>query len=228
MGRYQDRRHAGRVLAEALRQYAGRPDVVVLALPRGGVPVAYEVARRLGAPLDVFVVRKLGLPGHEEFAMGAIASGGVIVLDRAVIQGLGIPSGAIEAAIAREQAELARRERLYRGDRPPIDVTGKTVILVDDGLATGSTMRAAVAGLRQRGAGRIVVGVPIASPETCEELSAEVDDIVCAATPEPFVAVGLWYEDFGQTSDEEVRQLLEAAERELGERGHGATPAQGP
>jgi len=146
MGRYKDRRHAGRVLAEALREYAGRPDVVVLALPRGGVPVAYEVARRLGAPLDVFVVRKLGLPGHEEFAMGALASGGVIVLDRAVIQGLGISSGAIEAAIAREQAELARRERLYRGDRPPLDVTGKTVILVDDGLATGSTMRAATWG----------------------------------------------------------------------------------
>jgi predicted phosphoribosyltransferase len=200
----------------------------VLALPRGGVPVAYEVARRLGAPLDVFVVRKLGLPGHEEFAMGALASGGVIVVDRPVIQSLGISSGAIEAAIAREQAELARRERLYRGDRPPLDVTGKTVILVDDGLATGSTMRAAVAGLRQRGARRIVVGVPIASPDTCEDLAREVDDIVCAATPEPFVAVGLWYENFEQTSDEEVRQLLEAAERELGERGHGATPAQGP
>jgi len=228
MGRYKDRRHAGRVLAEALRDYAGRPDVVVLALPRGGVPVAYEVARRLGAPLDVFVVRKLGLPGHEEFAMGALASGGVIVVDRPVIQSLGISSGAIEAAIAREQAELARRERLYRGDRPPLDVTGKTVILVDDGLATGSTMRAAVAGLRQRGARRIVVGVPIASPDTCEALAPEVDDIVCAATPEPFVAVGLWYENFEQTSDEEVRQLLETAERELGERGHGATPAQGP
>ncbi len=228
MGRYKDRRHAGRVLAEALREYAGRPEVVVLALPRGGVPVAYEVARRLGAPLDVFVVRKLGLPGHEEFAMGAIASGGVIVLDRAVVQGLGVPSGAIEAAIAREQAELARREKLYRGDRPPLEVTGKTVILVDDGLATGSTMRAAVAGLRQRGAGRIVVAVPIASPDTCEELSGVVDDIVCAATPEPFVAVGLWYEDFGQTSDEEVRQLLETAERELAARDQGAAPAQGP
>jgi predicted phosphoribosyltransferase len=149
-------------------------------------------------------------------------------VDRPVIQSLGISSGAIEAAIAREQAELARRERLYRGDRPPLDVTGKTVILVDDGLATGSTMRAAVAGLRQRGARRIVVGVPIASPDTCEDLAREVDDIVCAATPEPFVAVGLWYENFEQTSDEEVRQLLEAAERELGERGHGATPAQGP
>jgi len=227
MSRYEDRRHAGRVLAEALHEYAGRPDVVVLALPRGGVPVAYEVARRLGAPLDVFVVRKLGVPGHEEFAMGAIASGDVIVLDRAVIEGLGIPRAAVEAAIAREQAELARREQLYRGGRPPLEVTGKTCILVDDGLATGSTMRAAVAGLRQRGAGRIVVAVPIASPETCEELSTEVDDIVCAATPEPFVAVGLWYEDFEQTTDEEVRQLLEAAEREQATREQGAAGAQG-
>ncbi len=227
MSRYKDRRHAGRVLAEALHEYAGRPDVVVLALPRGGVPVAYEVARRLGAPLDVFVVRKLGVPGHEEFAMGAIASGDVIVLDRAVIEGLGIPRAAVEAAIAREQAELARREQLYRGGRPPLEVTGKTCILVDDGLATGSTMRAAVAGLRQRGAGRIVVAVPIASPETCEELSTEVDDIVCAATPEPFVAVGLWYEDFEQTTDEEVRQLLEAAEREQATREQGAAGAQG-
>src|SRR5467141_1683956 len=228
MGRYQDRRHAGRVLAEALREYAGRPDVVVLALPRGGVPVAYEVARRLGAPLDVFVVRKLGLPGHEEFAMGALASGGVIVLDRAVIQGLGISSGAIEAAIAREQAELARREKLYRGDRPPLEVTGKTVILVDDGLATGSTMRAAVAGLRQRGARRIVVAVPIAAPSTCRELSAEADEIVCAATPEPFVAVGRWYANFEQTTDEEVRAFLEAAAREQAGPKQGSAPAQGP
>jgi len=228
MGRYKDRRHAGRVLAEALREYAGRPDVVVLALPRGGVPVAYEVASRLGAPLDVFVVRKLGVPGHEEYAMGAIASGGAIVLDRAVIQGLGIPLSAVEAAIAREQAELARREQLYRGGRPPLEVTGKTAILIDDGLATGSTMRAAVAGLRERGARRIVVAVPIASPETCQELSREVDDIVCAATPEPFVAVGLWYDDFEQTSDEEVRQLLEAAEREQAAREHGGSPALGP
>src|SRR6266478_5759437 len=225
---YRDRRHAGRVLADALRGYAGRRDVVVLALPRGGVPVAYEVATRLGAPLDVFVVRKLGIPGDEEFAMGAIASGGVLVLNREVNEGLGIPKPTVEAVIAREQAELSRREQRYRGGRPPLEVTGKTCILVDDGLATGSTMRAAVAGLRQRGAGRIVVAVPIASPDTCEELSGVVDDIVCAATPEPFVSVGLWYENFEQTSDDEVRQLLEAAERELGERGQGATPAQGP
>jgi predicted phosphoribosyltransferase len=216
------------VLAEALQKYAGRRDVVVLALPRGGVPVAYEVATRLGAPLDVFVVRKLGVPGHEEYAMGAIASGGVIVLDRAVIQGLGIPLRAVEAAIAREQAELARREELYRGGRPPLDVTGKVAILIDDGLATGSTMRAAVAGLRERGARSIVVAVPIASPETCQELAGEVDEVVCAATPEPFVAVGLWYENFEQTSDEEVRQLLQAAEREQAAREHGAAPAQGP
>jgi len=228
MGRYQDRRHAGRVLAEALRKYAGRRDVVVLALPRGGVPVAYEVATRLGAPLDVFVVRKLGVPGHEEYAMGAIASGGAIVLDRAAIQGLGVPLSAVEAAIAREQAELARREELYRGGRPPLDVTGKVAILIDDGLATGSTMRAAVAGLRERGARSIVVAVPIASPETCQELAGEVDEVVCAATPEPFIAVGLWYENFEQTSDEEVRQLLQAAEREQAAREHGAAPAQGP
>jgi len=211
---YQDRRHGGRVLADALRGYAGRRDVVVLALPRGGVPVAYEVATRLRAPLDVFVVRKLGIPWDEEFAMGAIASGGVLVLNREVIDGLGIPKATVEAVIAREQAELSRREQRYRGGRPPLDVTGKICVLVDDGLATGSTMRAAVAGLRQRGPRRIVVAVPIAAPSTCQELSAEADEIVCAATPEPFVAVGRWYANFEQTTDEEVRAFLEAAARE--------------
>jgi predicted phosphoribosyltransferase len=225
---YQDRRHAGRVLANALRGYAGRRDVVVLALPRGGVPVAYEVATRLGAPLDVFVVRKLGIPGHEEFAMGAIASGGVLVLNREVIEDLGIPKATVEAVIAREQAELSRREQKYRGGRPPLEVSGKICILVDDGLATGSTMRAAIAGLRQRGPWRIIVAVPIAAPSTCRELSAEADEIVCAATPEPFVAVGRWYADFEQTTDEEVRALLEAAAREQAERKQGSAPAQGP
>jgi putative phosphoribosyl transferase len=228
MSRYQDRRHAGRVVAEALRHYAGRSDVVVLALPRGGVPVAYEVATRLGVPLDVFVVRKLGLPGHEEFAMGAIASGGVIVHNRELIEGLGIPKAAIERIVEAEQAELSRREQLYRAGRPPLDVTGRTVILVDDGLATGSTMRAAVAALRQRGARRIVVAVPIAAPSTCEELAEEADEIVCAATPEPFVAVGLWYANFEQTTDDEVRELLEAAAREHAAREQGAAPPQGP
>ncbi|HZO14890.1 MAG TPA: phosphoribosyltransferase, partial [Polyangiaceae bacterium] len=209
MSVYEDRRHAGRVLASVLAPYAGRDDLVVLALPRGGVPVAYEVAKRLGAPLDVFVVRKLGLPGHEELAMGAVASGGVRVLHDEVVQGLGVPEDIIDAVAAAESREVARRERAYRGHREPFHVTGKTVILVDDGLATGSTMRAAVRGLRQQNPARIVVAVPIASAITCQELGEEVDDIVCAATPEPFYAVGLWYRDFTQTGDEEVRELLE-------------------
>jgi putative phosphoribosyl transferase len=207
------------VLASTLSKYAGRPDVLVLALPRGGVPVAYEVAKQLGAPLDVFVVRKLGVPGREELAMGALASGSALVLNRDVVSGLRIPQSAIEAVVREEQKELERRERAYRGALPPLDVRGKTVILVDDGLATGSTMRAAVAGLRQLGPKRIVVGVPIAAESTCEELSAEVDDIICAATPEPFYAVGLWYEDFSQTTDEEVRELLESGRSDVSE-GH--------
>jgi putative phosphoribosyl transferase len=207
------------VLASTLSKYAGRPDVLVLALPRGGVPVAYEVAKQLGAPLDVFVVRKLGVPGREELAMGALASGSALVLNRDVVSGLRIPQSAIEAVVREEQKELERRERAYRGALPPLDVRGKTVILVDDGLATGSTMRAAVAGLRQLGPKRIVVAVPIAAESTCEELSAEVDDIICAATPEPFYAVGLWYEDFSQTTDEEVRELLESGRSDVSE-GH--------
>lgn len=184
---------------------------MVLALPRGGVPVAHEVAKRLGAPLDVFVVRKLGLPGHEELAMGAVASGGVRVLHDEVVRGLGVPKEVIDTVTANESRELLRREHAYRGNRQPLDVADRTVILVDDGLATGSTMRAAVRGLRQKHPARIVVGVPIAAHATCTELSEEVDDIVCAVTPEPFYAVGLWYRDFTQTSDEEVRELLDDA-----------------
>ena len=202
------------MLASTLSKYAGRPDVLVLALPRGGVPVAYEVAKQLGAPLDVFVVRKLGVPGREELAMGALASGSALVLNRDVVSGLRIPQSAIEAVVREEQKELERRERAYRGALPPLDVRGKTIILVDDGLATGSTMRAAVAGLRQLRPKRIVVAVPIAAESTCEELSAEVDDIICAATPEPFYAVGLWYEDFSQTTDEEIQELLARAAEE--------------
>src|SRR2546422_1830363 len=211
--RFRDRGEAGRLLATKLRAYAGRPDVLVLALPRGGVPVAYEVARALGAPLDVFLVRKLGVPGHEELAMGAVATGGVRVLNDDVVRALQIPESMIDAVAAREQHELARRERLYRGNRPPPDVRGRTVILVDDGLATGATMHAAVKALRQQQPGRIVVAVPTASPEICEELRAEVDEVICAITPDPFYAVGLWYEDFSQTTDEEVRELLARSER---------------
>ena len=183
-------------------------DVLVLALPRGGVPVGCEVARALGAPLDVFLVRKLGVPGHEELAMGAVATGGVRVLNDEIVRGLGISDHEIDAAVARELQELARRERLYRGDRPPPDVAGRTVILVDDGLATGATMRAAVAALRRQQPARIVIAVPTASPDTSEALKAEADDVVCAMTPEPFFAVGYWYEDFTQTTDDEVRELL--------------------
>jgi putative phosphoribosyl transferase len=211
---FRDRSDAGRQLAAQLARYAGRPDVVVLALPRGGVPVGYEVARELGAPLDVFLVRKLGVPGHEELAMGAVATGGVRVLNDRVVRALAIPDYVIDAVAAWEERELARRERLYRGERPPPDVRGRTVILVDDGLATGATMQAAIQALREQQPARIVVAVPTASPETCERLKEEVDDVICAVTPEPFYAVGLWYENFSQTSDEEVRDLLARASTE--------------
>ena len=207
-GLFRDRRDAGRLLAEKLAAYATRPDVLVLALPRGGVPVAYEVAHRLGAPLDVFVVRKLGVPGHEELAMGAVATGGVRVLNDQLVEQLGIPDQMIDAVAARERQELARRERLYRGGRRPPDVRGRTVILVDDGLATGATMYAAIEALRKQNPGRIVVAVPTASPETCEEMKAKADHVICAITPDPFQAVGRWYQDFSQTSDEEVADLL--------------------
>jgi len=208
---FRDRHEAGRLLAEKLKAYAHRLEVLVLALPRGGVPVAYEVARALGAPLDVFLVRKLGVPGHEELAMGAVATGGVRVLNEQIVRALRIPDDVIDAVTMREQEELARRERLYRGDRPLPDVRGRTVILVDDGLATGATMHAAIAALRQQQPARIVVAVPTAAPETCQALRAEVDDVVCAITPEPFYSVGLWYEDFSQTTDDEVRDLLARA-----------------
>jgi predicted phosphoribosyltransferase len=194
--RFRNRSEAGRLLAEKLTAYANRPNVLVLALPRGGVPVAYEVARALGAPLDVFLVRKLGVPGFEELAMGAIATGGVRILNDQIVQRLGIPLYVIDAVVAQEQQELARRERLYRGGRPPPDPHGRTVILVDDGLATGATMRAAVTALLQWQPARVVVAVPTASPETCEELRSEADDVVCAITPEPFLTVGHWYEGF--------------------------------
>jgi putative phosphoribosyl transferase len=208
---FQDRRDAGRRLASALGKYAGRPDVLVLALPRGGVPVGFEVAAALGAPLDVFVVRKLGVPGHEELALGAMASGGVVVFNENITAELDLPQHALDEVIRRETKELARREGLYRGGRPALDVRRRTVILVDDGLATGASMRAAVSALKAAGPARVVVAVPIASPETCAELGEEVDDIVCAVTPVPFYAVGRWYEDFTPTPDDEVRALLSAA-----------------
>src|SRR5215470_7696484 len=205
---FRNRREAGLLLATKLTPYANRPDVVVLALPRGGVPVAYEVARALDAPLDVFVVRKLGVPGHEELAMGALATGGVRVLND-VVPRLGIPASLIEAVTNHELRELERRERLYRGNRPPLDVRNRTVILVDDGLATGSTMRAAVKALRQCRPERIVIAVPVGAPETCAALQAEADETVCAHTPEHFGDVGEWYSDFSQTTDAEVKELLE-------------------
>jgi putative phosphoribosyl transferase len=209
--RYPDRRGAGRALAARLGHYAGRADVVVLGLPRGGIPVAYEVARALNAPLDVFVVRKLGLPGHPELAMGAIASGGVRVLNDDVIRQVHVPLSSIEAVAREEQLELERRERAYRGARPAITVEERVVILVDDGLATGSTMRAAVLAMRRQFPSQIVVAVPVGARETCRAMDEVADEVVCARMPEPFSAVGLWYEDFDQTTDEEVRQLLAAS-----------------
>jgi predicted phosphoribosyltransferase len=194
-------------------QYAKAPDTVVLGLPRGGVVVASEVARRLELPLDVFLVRKLGVPGYEELAMGAIASGGIRVMNEEVLRQASISDSAIEAITRREERELVRREEAYRGDRPRLDVKGLMVILVDDGLATGATMRAAVTALRRQGPKRIAVAVPTAAPDTCDEFRAEVDEILCGMTPTPFYAVGAWYEDFSQTTDEEVQQLLKTARR---------------
>ncbi|HEY3041549.1 MAG TPA: phosphoribosyltransferase [Pyrinomonadaceae bacterium] len=208
---FRDRTDAGQHLAARLTKYANRPDVLVLALPRGGVPVAYEVAKQIGAPLDVFLVRKLGVPGHEELAMGAIASGGVRVINKEVVRLLQIPNELIDAVAAVEQQELERRQHEYRDDRSPPEVKGLVVILIDDGLATGSTMRAAAAALRKQGPARLVIAVPVSAPETCDEFRSEVDEIVCAVTPEPFRGVGLWYKDFSQTTDEEVRELLERA-----------------
>lgn len=211
--RYRDRRHAGCVLAASLAEYAAR-DLIVLALPRGGVPVAYEVATRLGALLDVYLVRKLGIPGHDEYAMGAIASDEVHVFDEELIARLDIPRNEVAAVMVREVKELRRREVAYRGIRPRPVLTGKTVILVDDGLATGWTMRAALEGLRQAQPAEIVVAVPVASGDACRELAREADAVICATTPEPFGAVGEWYADFSDTTDDDVKILLSARERE--------------
>lgn len=210
---FHDRADAGRLLGERLQAYARRPDVLVLALPRGGVPVAFEVACLLEAPLDVFVVRKLGVPGQEELAMGAIASGGVRVLNEEVVGALGFTEREIADIETLEREELERREREYRGDRPPLDVRGRVAIVVDDGLATGATMRAAVAALRHASPARIVVAVPVADPSACAALQDHADEVICAITPEPLMSVGLWYEDFSQTSDEEVRALLDRARK---------------
>ena len=208
---FRDRFDAGRRLAPQLSGYAGRPDVLVLGLPRGGVPVAYEVAKALGAPLDVFLVRKLGVPGYEELAMGAVATGGVRVLNEPVARGLGIGADVIDTAAAREEQELARRELLYRGDAPPLEIQGHVVILVDDGLATGSTMHAAIRALRAMGPTGIVVAAPVGAPEACAQLRDEAEEVICAIAPPAFRAVGRWYEDFSQTTDEDVRQLLARA-----------------
>lgn len=206
--RYRDRRDAGQRLATWLTEYAGQPRTIVLGLPRGGVPVAYEVAQTLGLPLDVFIVRKLGVPGHEELAMGAIASGGVCVLNEALIAELGLRNDQVTRVREREQRELERRERAFRGDRAPIDLHGATVIVVDDGLATGSTMRAAVAALRRQQVARVIVAVPVGPADTCALIAREADRAVCAATPSDFFGVGMWYRDFTQTEDEEVQALL--------------------
>jgi len=211
---FRDRAEAGRLLAAKLKAYAGCPDVLVLALPRGGVPVAFEVAQELRAPLDVFVVRKLGVPGHEEFAMGAIATGGVRVLNDDMVSALGIPKWVIDAVAAEEGRELHRRERLYRGNASAVEVRGRTVILIDDGLATGSTMRAAVTAARQLNPARVIVAVPVAAAKTCAEFRGIADEVVCAFIPDRFYAVGRWYADFSQTTDEEVRWLLEQADHQ--------------
>lgn len=209
---FVDRAEAGRLLAPKLQRYAHQPDVLVLALPRGGVPVACEVARALSAPIDVFVVRKLGTPGQRELAMGAIASGGVLVLNEDVIRLMRIPEDVIDGVAAEEQREMERRERAYRGARPAPDLKGRTLILVDDGLATGSTMHAAVAALRQRRPAKIVVAIPVAPPSALQEFAREADEVVCLLAPdEPFDGVGRWYMDFSQTTDKEVRELLERA-----------------
>jgi putative phosphoribosyl transferase len=208
---FRDRTEAGRMLATTLQEYTNRDDVVVLALPRGGVPVGFEVAKALHAPLDVFVVRKLGLPGQVELAMGAIGSGGVRVLNRDLLRALRIPEEVVDQITQEEHRELERREREYRDGRSPVDVRGKTVILVDDGLATGSSMHVAVLALKQKEPAQVVVAVPVAPADTCAELQSVADKVVCAITPQPFLGVGQWYEDFSQTSDEEVRELLRRA-----------------
>ncbi len=212
--RFFNRTEAGQLLAKKLKAYANRADVLVLALPRGGVPVAFEVARALHAPLDVMIVRKLGVPGEEELAMGAIASGGVRVLNEDVVQMLALPEEVVNKVAAHEQHELEWREHLYRGDWPAYDIHDRIVILVDDGIATGATMRAAASAVRNQHPARIIIAVPVAAAETCRELTAEVDEVVCVSMPEVFFAVGFWYEKFEQISDGEVRQLLERARHE--------------
>lgn len=213
-----NRREAGAELASRLAHYAGRADMIVLGLPRGGVPVAYEIARALGVPLDIFIVRKLGLPGHRELAMGAIASGGIRVLNEDVVRWSGVSSAAIDQVTAEERRELERREREYRDRRPPLDLANKVVILVDDGLATGSTMKAAVEAVRQQKPKRVVVAVPVGAPDSCRLFEQIADEVVCARTPEPFSAVGLWYRDFSETSDDEVRELLRAHDADMAQR----------
>ncbi|CAN5903791.1 phosphoribosyltransferase [soil metagenome] len=212
---FEDRAAAGLELGQRLQAEGYGADALVLALPRGGVPVAFEVAKALGAPLDVFTVRKLGTPGQEELAMGAIASGGVRVMNDDLVAELGVSKENVERVIKRESAELARRERLYRGARPPLEFEGRTVILIDDGIATGASMRAAVAALKQRHLGKLVVAVPVAAAETCATLARKVDEIICLKTPEPFYGVGRWYKHFSQTSDEEVQALLKEAAAEM-------------
>ena len=211
--RFHDRADAGRQLAASLTEYANRSDVIVLGLPRGGVPVAYEVAVALTQPLDVFLVRKLGVPGHPELAMGAIAAGGIEILSEDLIQDLRIPHALVQQVAVRERLELERRDRVFRGDRPPPMIRDRTVILVDDGLATGSTMQAAIVALRQQKPAQIVVAVPVGAPDTCRRLSRMADRVVCLSMPEPFNAVGQWYDEFTQTSDEEVAHLIAAATR---------------
>ena len=215
---FANRTEAGRLLAEKLGEYAERNDVIVLGLPRGGVPVAYEVAKRLGAPLDVFIVRKLGVPGFEELAAGAIASGGVRVLNEDVVRAIPFAEQAIEAVTARETTELERREQIYREDRPASDLRDRIAILVDDGLATGATMRAAVKALRERGVAKIVVAVPVGPPDTCDELKQLADETLCLTTPPFFQAVGQYYEDFSQTTDDHVRELLTSAAQDMSQR----------
>jgi len=215
---FQDRREAGRKLAQRFEHLQGDPEIVVLGLPRGGVPVAYEIATHIGAPLDVLVVRKVGVPGHSELAMGAIASGGIRVIDQRIVDNLGISRHAFDAVEREERIELERRERAFRDGRPVVNVHGKTVILVDDGLATGATMAAAVDALRTRNPAHIIVAVPVASPDTCAALGKRADEVVCLLMPDRMYAVGAWYQDFTQTTDDEVRSLLERATHEAGRR----------
>jgi putative phosphoribosyl transferase len=211
---FQDRYEAGQALAAKLEHHAGDPDVVVLALPRGGVPVGYEVSQALNAPLDIFLVRKIGVPGYEELAMGAVASGGVKIFNHEVLQRLGISERILDGIVREKERELEQQEKAYRGERPPTQIEGRTVILVDDGLATGASMRAAVQAVKKKSAKSVIVAVPVGSADTCNQLQSEVDEVICGMTPEPFYAVGAWYSDFMQVTDEEVRELLDRAAHE--------------